>query len=64
MPKKQESIDHHLPCGTLTIRILPDSIAARSIVGTLAAIAKGNWDGKAHIAPLVRAKKRDPSQQG
>lgn len=57
MKRPQESIDHHLPCGTLTIRILPDSIAARAIAGTMAAIAKGNWDGKTHIAPLKKSKK-------
>lgn len=54
--KTQQPLDHRLPCGTLTIRILPGSLAHRSIVGTLAAIKAGNWDGRAHIAPLKGKK--------
>lgn len=62
--KKQKPLDQRLPDGTLTIRILPGSIAYRSIVGTLAAIKAGNWDGRAHIArPAIGRQKKNGKQR-
>jgi hypothetical protein len=57
MTRYQKPLDHRLSDGTLTIRLLPESLAARAIRGTMAAIAAGNWDGKSRIAPLKKAKK-------